>query len=136
MRKNQAITSNVLVFLQYYIFFHKVMKTDNLRVILPPNRLSARYTHARVQEHKNAQGHIGSWAFFYWVDMLIANTLRHTAIVSGAGSCVCVMVDPKGIEPSNLTDANRALSQLSYEPIAEFILTQIPPLVKCLTEKF
>ena len=27
------------------------------------------------------------------------------------------MVDSKGIEPSNLTDANRALSQLSYEPI-------------------
>lgn len=26
------------------------------------------------------------------------------------------MVDPKGIEPSNLTDANRALSQLSYAP--------------------
>ncbi len=26
------------------------------------------------------------------------------------------MVDSKGIEPSNLTDANRALSQLSYEP--------------------
>ena len=27
------------------------------------------------------------------------------------------LVDSKGIEPSNLTDANRALSQLSYEPI-------------------
>lgn len=27
------------------------------------------------------------------------------------------MVDLKGIEPSNLTDANRALSQLSYKPI-------------------
>ncbi len=27
------------------------------------------------------------------------------------------MVDSKGIEPSNLTDANRALSQLSYEPM-------------------
>ena len=27
-----------------------------------------------------------------------------------------VLVDSKGIEPSNLTDANRALSQLSYEP--------------------
>ncbi len=27
------------------------------------------------------------------------------------------MVDLKGIEPSNLTDANRALSQLSYRPI-------------------
>ncbi len=26
------------------------------------------------------------------------------------------LVDPKGIEPSNLTDANRALSQLSYGP--------------------
>ena len=26
------------------------------------------------------------------------------------------LVDSKGIEPSNLTDANRALSQLSYEP--------------------
>ena len=28
------------------------------------------------------------------------------------------MVDPKGIEPSNLTDANRALSQLSYGPMS------------------
>ena len=28
------------------------------------------------------------------------------------------MVDLKGIEPSNLTDANRALSQLSYRPIS------------------
>ena len=46
------------------------------------------------------------------------------------------MVDPKGIEPSNLTDANRALSQLSYEPIAEFILTQIPSVVKGLLKKF
>ena len=27
-----------------------------------------------------------------------------------------VLVDLKGIEPSNLTDANRALSQLSYKP--------------------
>ena len=27
------------------------------------------------------------------------------------------LVDLKGIEPSNLTDANRALSQLSYKPI-------------------
>ncbi len=46
------------------------------------------------------------------------------------------MVDPKGIEPSNLTDANRALSQLSYEPIAEFILTQIPAVVKGLLKIF
>ena len=30
------------------------------------------------------------------------------------------MVDSKGIEPSNLTDANRALSQLSYEPICNY----------------
>ena len=30
------------------------------------------------------------------------------------------MVDSKGIEPSNLTDANRALSQLSYEPILTY----------------
>ena len=29
-------------------------------------------------------------------------------------------VDLKGIEPSNLTDANRALSQLSYEPICNY----------------
>lgn len=39
------------------------------------------------------------WAFFYWVDILIANTLRHTAIVSGAGSYVCVMVETRGVEP-------------------------------------
>ena len=31
-----------------------------------------------------------------------------------------LLVDLKGIEPSNLTDANRALSQLSYEPIFFF----------------
>ena len=31
--------------------------------------------------------------------------------------CFDCMVDLKGIEPSNLTDANRALSQLSYKPI-------------------
>ena len=31
--------------------------------------------------------------FFYLVGMLIANTLRHTAMVSGAGSYVCVMVE-------------------------------------------
>ena len=30
------------------------------------------------------------------------------------------MVDLKGIEPSNLTDANRALSQLSYKPVCGF----------------
>ena len=30
---------------------------------------------------------------------------------------VFYLVDLKGIEPSNLTDANRALSQLSYRPI-------------------
>ena len=38
------------------------------------------------------------------------------------------MVDLKGIEPSNLTDANRALSQLSYKPICHkspVIITQI-----------
>ena len=37
-------------------------------------------------------------------------------------------VDLKGIEPSNLTDANRALSQLSYKPIcpkSPVIITQI-----------
>ena len=33
------------------------------------------------------------------------------------------MVDSKGIEPSNLTDANRALSQLSYEPIFDYTET-------------
>ena len=31
-----------------------------------------------------------------------------------------VLVDSKGIEPSNLTDANRALSQLSYKPVFTF----------------
>ena len=29
---------------------------------------------------------------------------------------ISLLVDLKGIEPSNLTDANRALSQLSYRP--------------------
>ncbi len=29
------------------------------------------------------------------------------------------LVDLKGIEPSNLTDANRALSQLSYKPLSK-----------------
>ena len=36
--------------------------------------------------------------FFYLVGMLIANTLRHTAMVSGAGSYVCVMVEARRIE--------------------------------------
>ena len=36
-------------------------------------------------------------------------TAVFTAVIS-------YLVDPKGIEPSNLTDANRALSQLSYGP--------------------
>ena len=35
---------------------------------------------------------------------------------------VFIMVDLKGIEPSNLTDANRALSQLSYKPISHMCL--------------
>ena len=37
-----------------------------------------------------------------------------------------VLVDLKGIEPSNLTDANRALSQLSYKPIFFSALSQEP----------
>ncbi len=36
------------------------------------------------------------------------------------------MVDSKGIEPSNLTDANRALSQLSYEPM--YVKRFAPPI--------
>ena len=39
---------------------------------------------------------------------------------SGIYWVIFPMVDPKGIEPSNLTDANRALSQLSYGPKATF----------------
>ena len=34
----------------------------------------------------------------------------------GRSSDFVLLVDLKGIEPSNLTDANRALSQLSYRP--------------------
>jgi hypothetical protein len=33
---------------------------------------------------------------------------------------ISLLVDLKGIEPSNLTDANRALSQLSYRPNSIF----------------
>ena len=40
-----------------------------------------------------------------------------------------VLVDPKGIEPSNLTDANRALSQLSYGPKFNFPLPYLWQLV-------
>lgn len=40
-----------------------------------------------------------------------------------------LMVDPKGIEPSNLTDANRALSQLSYGPKFNFPLPYLWQLV-------
>ena len=39
------------------------------------------------------------------------------------------LVDPKGIEPSNLTDANRALSQLSYGPKFNFPLPYLWQLV-------
>ena len=35
-----------------------------------------------------------------------------------------LLVDLKGIEPSNLTDANRALSQLSYKPLCFFALSR------------
>ena len=35
---------------------------------------------------------------------------------------ILYLVDPKGIEPSNLTDANRALSQLSYGPKSALFL--------------
>ena len=41
-----------------------------------------------------------------------------------------LMVDPKGIEPSNLTDANRALSQLSYGP--KFCFPAALSLTACL----
>ena len=40
----------------------------------------------------------------------------HIAPKKMIGSDMRSMVDLKGIEPSNLTDANRALSQLSYRP--------------------
>ena len=42
------------------------------------------------------------------------------------GGVVILLVDLKGIEPSNLTDANRALSQLSYKPIFFSALSQEP----------
>ena len=45
------------------------------------------------------------------------------------------MVDLKGIEPSNLTDANRALSQLSYRPnstaIIQTAITLYQIFLKC-----
>ena len=41
----------------------------------------------------------------------------HIAPKKMIGSDMRSMVDLKGIEPSNLTDANRALSQLSYGPV-------------------
>ncbi len=40
--------------------------------------------------------------------------------VSAPSGRLSYLVDLKGIEPSNLTDANRALSQLSYKPISIF----------------
>ena len=52
-----------------------------------------------------APGHF----FCYLVGMLIANTLRHTAMVSGAGSYVCVMVEMTGVEPVS----EKCLQQLS-----------------------
>ena len=42
------------------------------------------------------------------------------------------LVDLKGIEPSNLTDANRALSQLSYKPI--FFLPSLESLMYYITD--
>ena len=50
----------------------------------------------RTHQHEQVSGHID--------DRLL-------------GSSGALLVDLKGIEPSNLTDANRALSQLSYRPI-------------------
>ena len=46
-----------------------------------------------------------------------------------------VLVDSKGIEPSNLTDANRALSQLSYEPICNSCLTDSFCIISHICEK-
>ncbi len=43
---------------------------------------------------------------------------NHVQKFFGRGLNNELMVDLKGIEPSNLTDANRALSQLSYRPIS------------------
>ena len=44
------------------------------------------------------------------------------------------LVDLKGIEPSNLTDANRALSQLSYKPISFFPGPLFESLMYYITE--
>ena len=52
---------------------------------------------------------------FYWVDMLIANTLRHTAIVSGAGSYVCVMVEMRGVEPLSENKSAKASPGAAYD---------------------
>ena len=74
------------------------------------------------------------WRFLHGLSIPFGSLQRKiTDTLLGVGD---FLVDPKGIEPSNLTDANRALSQLSYEPIAEFILTQIPSVVKRLLKFF
>ena len=49
---------------------------------------------------------------------------------------ISLLVDLKGIEPSNLTDANRALSQLSYGPKCNAYYTPSPPVCKALFHIF
>ena len=52
--------------------------------------------------------------------------------------CRCFLVDSKGLDPSNLTDATRALSQLSYEPELRtlLILAQNRAVVKRFPKNF
>ena len=46
---------------------------------------------------------------------------------------ILYLVDLKGIEPSNLTDANRTLSKLSYEPVfLLFFATFLSTWIFCL----
>ena len=57
------------------------------------------YTHTHECVTQKCPGAFAPLGIFYLVGMLIANTLRHTTMVSGAGSYVCVMVEARGVEP-------------------------------------
>ena len=69
------------------------------------------------------------------VDWLCCNKRKITPAFT---EVIFSLVDLKGIEPSNLTDANRALSQLSYRPIlstAQFIIAHRTRFVKSFSAR-
>ena len=68
-------------------------------------------------EKAPSRDHSQDGAFLLWIRANISRQSRRWRNRCSSNTC---LVDPKGIEPSNLTDANRALSQLSYGPMSSY----------------